>query len=116
MLYCRGRLIVPTADLSALVALADKSAVGTINRPLRVFCEKESVQTIREERMFMADEFEYISHARLVYHEGYRYAYLGDVVQPVVYGVQGKLREYYGAKEGPPVASTLDQIVAAVAG
>jgi uncharacterized OsmC-like protein len=26
------------------------------------------------------------------------------------------LREYYGAKEGPPIASTLDHIVAAVAG
>jgi hypothetical protein len=64
----------------------------------------------------MAEEFEYISHARLVYHEGYRYAYLGEIVQPVVYGVQGALRQYYGAKEGPPVASTLDQIVAAVAG
>jgi hypothetical protein len=34
----------------------------------------------------------------------------------VVYGVQGKLREYYGVGEGPPVASTLDHIVAAVAG
>jgi hypothetical protein len=34
----------------------------------------------------------------------------------VVYGVQGALREYYGAKEGPPIASTLDHIVAAVAG
>jgi hypothetical protein len=33
-----------------------------------------------------------------------------------VYGVQGKLREYYGAKEGPAIASTLDHIVAAVAG
>ena len=64
----------------------------------------------------MADEFEYISPARLVYREGYRYAYLGDVIQPVIYGVQGALRTYYGAKEGPPVASTLDQIVAAVAG
>ena len=64
----------------------------------------------------MADEFEYISHAHLDYHNGYRHAYLGDVPAPVVYGVQGKLREYYGAKEGPPVASTLDHIVAAVAG
>ena len=36
--------------------------------------------------------------------------------EPVVYGVQGALREYYGAKEGPPIASTLDHIVAAVAG
>ncbi len=64
----------------------------------------------------MADDFEYISHARLVYQGGYRNAYLGEVSEPVVYGVQGKLREYYGAKEGPPVASTLDHIVAAVAG
>ena len=68
------------------------------------------------EESIMAEEFEYISHTRLVYHEGYRYAYLGEVVQPVVYGMQGELRKYYGAKEGPPVASTLDHIVAAVAG
>ena len=47
---------------------------------------------------------------------GYRHAYLGDVPAPVVYGVQGTLREYYGVAEGPPVASTLDHIVAAVAG
>ncbi len=40
----------------------------------------------------MAEEFEYISHSRLVYHEGYRYAYLGEVIQPVIYGVQGGLR------------------------
>ncbi len=56
----------------------------------------------------MAEPFEYISHARLVYKDGYRNAYLGEVPEPVVYGVQGKLREYYGAKEGPPIASTLD--------
>jgi hypothetical protein len=64
----------------------------------------------------MADNFEYISHASLVYRDGYRNAYLGEVKEPVIYGVQGALREYYGAKEGPPVASTLDHIVAAVAG
>ncbi len=64
----------------------------------------------------MADEFEYTSHARLVYKDGYRNAYLGEVAEPVVYGVQGTLRSYYGAKEGPPIASTLDHIVAAVAG
>jgi len=72
--------------------------------------------TLHWKEKSMAENFEYISHARLVYHEGYRYAYLGEVVQPVIYGVQGALRQYYGAKEGPPVASTLDQIVAAVAG
>jgi hypothetical protein len=38
------------------------------------------------------------------------------VPESVVYGVQGALREYYGVTEGPPVASTLDHIVAAVAG
>ena len=64
----------------------------------------------------MAEDFEYISHARLEYRDGYRYAYPGDVAEPVVYGVQGALRQYYGVKEGPPVASTLDHIVAAVAG
>ena len=64
----------------------------------------------------MAEDFEYVSHTRLEYHEGLRRAFLGDVPEPVVYGVQGKLREYYGAKEGPPIASTLDHIVAAVAG
>jgi hypothetical protein len=67
-------------------------------------------------RTIMAEEFEYISQARLEYRDGYRYAYLGEVPEPVVYGVQGALREYYGAKEGPPIASTLDHIVAAVAG
>jgi len=61
-------------------------------------------------------EFEYISRARLVFINGYRHAYLGEVAEPVVYGVQGALREYYGAQEGPPIASTLDHIVAAVAG
>lgn len=44
----------------------------------------------------MPDDFEYVSHARLEYHEGYRNAWLGEVPEPVVYGVQGKLREYYG--------------------
>jgi hypothetical protein len=64
----------------------------------------------------MADNFEYISRARLEYRDGYRHAYLGEVPEPVVYGVQGALREYYAVKEGPPFASTLDHIVAAVAG
>jgi hypothetical protein len=68
------------------------------------------------EESSMAEPFEYISQARLVYKDGYRNAYLGEVETPVVYGVQGKLREYYGAKEGTAIASTLDHIVAAVAG
>jgi hypothetical protein len=64
----------------------------------------------------MTESLEYVSHARLEYRDGYRRAFLGEVPEPVVYGVQGKLREYYGVKEGPPIASTLDHIVAAVAG
>ena len=64
----------------------------------------------------MADPFEYISRARLEFRDGFRRAYLGDVPEPVTYGVQGALREYYGVSEGPPVASTLDHMVAAVAG
>jgi hypothetical protein len=64
----------------------------------------------------MADDFEYISRARLEYRHGFRHAFLGEVPEPVVYGVQGALRQYYGAKEGPPMASTLDHIVAGVAG
>jgi hypothetical protein len=31
----------------------------------------------------MADDFEYISHARLEYRKGYRHAYLGEVPEPV---------------------------------
>jgi hypothetical protein len=82
---------------------------------VRDFSNSETVERDGGERA-MADDFEYISHARLEYREGYRHAYLGEVLEPVVYGVQGALRQYYGAKEGPPIASTLDHIVAAVAG
>jgi hypothetical protein len=64
----------------------------------------------------MADDFEYISRTRLIYRNGARHAYLGDVPEPVVYGVQGALRQYYGVPEGPPVVSSLDHIVAGVAG
>ena len=64
----------------------------------------------------MAEDFEYVSRARLEYRNGFRQAYLGEVTEPVVYGVQGALRQYYGVQEGPSLASTLDHIVAAVAG
>lgn len=64
----------------------------------------------------MTEDYLYISRARIKYQDGLRHAWLGEVLEPVVYGVQGALREYYGVKEGPPIASTLDHIVAAVAG
>lgn len=64
----------------------------------------------------MADPFLYLSRTRLVYKDGLRNAYLGEVPEPVEYGVQGALRGFYGAGEGRQIASTLDHIVAAVAG
>jgi hypothetical protein len=65
----------------------------------------------------MSEPFEYISRTRLEYRDGARHAWLGEVPEPVVYGMQGALKQYYGVKtEGPPVASTLDHIVAGVAG
>jgi len=65
----------------------------------------------------MSEPFEYISRTRLEYRDGFRRAYLGDIPEPVTYGVQGALRQYYGVKDSvPPMASTLDHIVAGVAG
>jgi hypothetical protein len=65
----------------------------------------------------MSEPFEYISHARLEVQNGMRHAWLGEVPEPVVYGVQGALRQYYGVKpDAPLAASTLDHIVAGVAG
>ncbi len=66
----------------------------------------------------MADDFEYISRSRLEYRDGYRNAYLGEVAEPVVYGVQGALREYYaGLRLGHTVytqTGSLDAYAAAV--
>ena len=65
----------------------------------------------------MADDFLYISHSTLEMKNGRRHAYMGDVHVPVIYGVQGALKEYYRAPaDAPPIASTLDHIVAAVGG
>ena len=65
----------------------------------------------------MAEDFLYISRTRLEMKGGLRHAYLGEVAEPVVYGVQGALKQYYGAPpEAPSIASTLDHIVAGVGG
>ena len=58
----------------------------------------------------------YVSRARIEPVRGpIRHGYLGEVPEPVVYGMQGSLRDWYrvGADE-PNTASTLDHIVAAV--
>ena len=49
--------------------------------------------------MAMTEPFVYISHARLECRDGYRRAYLGDVPEPVTYGVQGA-RERQGRYRG----------------
>ncbi len=65
----------------------------------------------------MPDPFLYVSKVRLRYEDDRRHAWLGEVPEPVVYGVQGALREYYGEPAGSPaLPSTLDHIVAAVVG
>ncbi|MEX2446295.1 MAG: hypothetical protein WD734_03060 [Dehalococcoidia bacterium] len=64
----------------------------------------------------MADAFSYTSKTKIMLQDGVRHAYLGDVPEPVRYGHQGTLREYYGGGGGPPMTSTLDHIVSAVAG
>ncbi|MCY4651669.1 MAG: hypothetical protein OXC95_00730 [Dehalococcoidia bacterium] len=65
----------------------------------------------------MADDFLYVSRNKLEMNRGLRHSYMGDVPAPVVYAVQGELKEYYGVPEdAPPIASTLDHIVSAVGG
>jgi hypothetical protein len=64
----------------------------------------------------MAEKFVYLSKSRLDMRDGFRQARLGDIPEPVIYGAQGKLLEVYGSPDLPPRPSTLDQIVAAVAG
>ena len=65
----------------------------------------------------MPEQFIYISLNQLTMKDGLRYAQMGDVPEPVVYGVQGALKEYYRVPpETPARASTLDHIVSAVGG
>ncbi len=63
----------------------------------------------------MSEKFEYISKTKLVYKDGLRHAYIGEVLEPVVYGVQGGLKKYYGVSDDTPSRiATLDHIIAAV--
>lgn len=65
----------------------------------------------------MAEDFLYVSRNRLEMNRGLRHSYMGEVPAPVVYSVQGELKEYYGVPDdAAPVASTLDHIVSAVGG
>ena len=65
----------------------------------------------------MAEQFTYISRNQLTFKDGLRHAQMGEIQEPVVYGVQGGLKEYYGVPpETPARAATLDHIVSAVVG
>ena len=65
----------------------------------------------------MAEQFTYISQNQLTMKDGLRHAQMGEIAEPVVYGVQGALKEYYRVPpETPARASTLDHIVSAVGG
>ncbi len=65
----------------------------------------------------MNEKFEYISKTKLVYEDGLCHAYIGEVPEPVEYGMQGELKRYYGVPDDAPNRiSTLDHIVAAVGG
>lgn len=45
-----------------------------------------------------------------------REAYIGDFKEPVLFGVHGGVREFYGVDTDPEYPSTLDHIVAAAGG
>ena len=65
----------------------------------------------------MAEQFVYISRNQLTMKDGLRHAQMGEIPEPVVYGVQGALKEYYKVPpETPALASTLDHIISAVGG
>src|SRR6266478_4340773 len=64
-------------------------------------------------RIDMTEDFQYVSHARLEFHDGYRRAFLGEVPDPVTYGVQGTLR---GALAGRKIAFDRDTYRATVDG
>ena len=61
-------------------------------------------------------EVVYVSRARIEPAGGrIRHGYLGKLPEPVVYGMQGSLRDWYKVgPDEPDTASTLDHIVAAV--
>lgn len=61
----------------------------------------------------MSEPFEHVYSADLQYRRGYRYAYVEDIPEPLVFGMHGPLQQYYPI-EGQPVPSTLDHIIAAV--
>ena len=64
----------------------------------------------------MTDAFEYISKTRLEYRNGQRHAFLGEVPEPVVYGMQGALKQYYGVKAEAQVGNPASHVLRGVDG
>jgi hypothetical protein len=57
------------------------------------------------------------SHVRIVKDKGpVRRAYIEDFTEPVRYGVHGGIKKFYGVEPEEELPTTLDHIIAAVAG
>ncbi|HWT77878.1 MAG TPA: hypothetical protein VN203_02135 [Candidatus Acidoferrum sp.] len=62
-------------------------------------------------------ELIHTSHVRIIKDKGpVRRAYIESFAEPVRYGVHGGIRKFYGVEPGEELPTTLDHIIAAVAG
>ena len=62
-------------------------------------------------------ELIHVSHVKIVNDKGpVRRAYIEDFREPVRYGVHGGIKKFYGVEPEEELPTTLDHIVAAVAG
>ena len=62
-------------------------------------------------------ELIHTSHVRIVKDKGpLRRAYIEGFADPVRYGVHGGIKEFYGVEPVEELPTTLDHIIAAVAG
>jgi hypothetical protein len=62
-------------------------------------------------------ELIHVSHVKIVKDKGpKRRAYIEQFPEPVSYGVHGGIKKFYGVEPEEELPTTLDHIVAAVAG
>lgn len=62
-------------------------------------------------------ELIHVSHVRIVKDKGpVRRAYIERFEEPVRYGVHGGIKKFYGVEPEEELPTTLDHIIAAVAG
>ena len=59
----------------------------------------------------------HVSHVKILKDKGpTRRAYIEDFPEPVRYGVHGGIKKFYGVEPEEELPTTLDHIIAAVAG